>query len=143
MKQSGFTLIESLLVVLLMGIVSLMLFVGSRQVERITFHNKVREVVNSIEYIKSAAAMTGSSFTSGCFTHSIRFSKEPTTVNEIFLGDSMEIPKKSTDKLLKFTGTIAPEKARTIIINNNYLKISARITVGVGTGKVRVYLEEI
>lgn len=143
MKQSGFTLIESLLVVLLMGIMSLMLFTGSRQLERITFNNKVKEVVSGIEYIKSAAALTGVSFTSYCFTDSVWFRKELKTVNEIFLEDTMQIPRGITGKRLNFSGTIAPEKAGTIIINNTHLKMRARITVGVATGKVRVYLEEI
>lgn len=120
-----------------------MLFTGSKQLERITFNNKVKEVVSGIEYIKSAAALTGVSFTSYCFTDSVWFRKELKTVNEIFLEDTMQIPKGITGKKLNFSGTIAPEKAGTIIINNTHLKMRARITVGVATGKVRVYLEEI
>lgn len=144
-NQKGMTLIELVMVLLLMGIVGSSITIGQRMLREATLKSKANEVAMGLEYIKQSAVATGESYNICCFDHKIyvrKGIKKPMYV--IQLGDGIRVPKDITGKLICFRGTMAPrDGAATIKLVDDSLKKQVRITVGVGTGKIRIYYETL
>jgi len=141
MNEKGFSLIECILVILLMGVIGLTAFKGNELLEQVRFECKVCEVIHEIEYAKNAAISTGGQYSVISYDHRIYVTHKGYQLKKIDLGNAMRIPNDITGHLINFKDSMAPGKAGTILIKNESLKKQARITVGVGTGMVRVYYE--
>lgn len=141
MKQKGFVLIELVLIMLLSGIVATAAFVGFKMVEEARFECAVTKVMHQIEVAKQSAVLTGEQYNVISFDHRIFLTHGGYQISKIDLGDSMRIPNDITGHFIKFKDSFAPQKAGTILIMDQILGKQARITVGVGTGMVRVYYE--
>lgn len=141
MDERGFSLIECILVLLLFGVISTTAFAGNRMVESTRFECKVCEVMHELEYAKSAAIATGMEYVVISFDRYIYVTYSGRQVKKIDLGSTMRVDDDITGHIIKFRDSIAPKKAGTIVIINKNLGKRARITVGVGTGMIRVYDE--
>ncbi len=144
-NQNGMTLIELIMVLLLMGIIGSSVTVGTRMLQEVTLKAKVHEVVTGLEYVKQSAVATGEAYNVCCFEHKIYVRKGiEKAAYVIRLGDGIRVPKDITGMLIRFNGTMAPsDGAATIKLVDDSLKKQVRITVGVGTGKIRVYYEAL
>ena len=144
-SQKGYTLIELVTVLLLMALLGCGVQIGNRMVKEVTLKAKVSEIVKGIEYIKQSAAVTGNTYAIICFENRILFRKLPhDTLYKVQLGQNIRVPAHMTgEHFFKFKGTMAPSKGGTLILKDKSLRKQARITVGIATGKVRVYYETI
>ena len=144
-NQKGYTLIELIMVLLLIALLGSGVQIGNRMVKEVTLKAKVNEVVEGIECIKQSAVSTGNTYAIMCFENRVLFRKLPhDTLYKVQLGQSITVPGNMTgEHFFKFNGTMAPSKAGTLILKDKSLGKQARITLGVATGKVRVYYETI
>lgn len=142
MKQKGGTLLEVVCVMALMGTLFVATCMSSRMVEKIRFDAKVYEVVSCIEFAKQSAIMTGKQYGLLSYEGNVYCLHKARCIKKVALDDKMRIPHDITGQWLWFNGSIAPRKAGTILIKDSELGVCARITVGVGTGMVRVYYEK-
>lgn len=144
-NQKGYTLIELVMVLLLIALLGSGVQIGNRMVKEVTLKAKVSEVVKGIEYIKQSAVTTGNTYAIICFENRVLFRQLPhDTLYKVQLGQHIAVPASMTgEHFFQFTGTMAPSKAGTLILKDKSLRKQARITVGVATGKVRVYYETI
>lgn len=144
-NQKGYTLIELIMVLLLIALLGSGVQIGNRMVKEVTLKAKVNEVVEGIECIKQSAVSTGNTYAMICFENRVLFRKLPhDTLYKVQLGQSITVPANMTgEHFFKFNGTMAPSKAGTLILKDKSLGKQARITLGVATGKVRVYYETI
>lgn len=144
-NQKGYTLIELVMVLLLIALLGSGVQIGNRMVKEVTLKAKVSEVVEGIEYIKQSAVATGNTYATLCFENRVLFRKLPhNTLYKVQLGQSISVPAHMTgEHFFKFNGRMAPSKGGTLILEDKSLGKRARITVGIATGKVRVYYETI
>ena len=144
-NQKGYTLIELVMVILLMALLGSGVQIGNRMVKEVTLKAKVNEVVKGIECMKQSAVATGNLYAIICFENRVLFRKLPhDTLYKVQLGKDITVPASMIgDHLFKFNGTMAPSKGGTLILRDKSLRKQARITVGIATGKVRVYYEVI
>ena len=150
-KEKGYTLIEMVCVILLMSLMSSSLMVGSKLLDELALQTKVKEVVAGIEYAKQAAALTGEKYNLFFLQNHILVRKGTwdKPIYTIYLEPNQkvsfnkEVVSDSINQSIAFNGTFATGDAGTIQIQNESLGKQARITVGVATGKVKVYYEKI
>lgn len=144
-NQKGYTLIELIVVLLLVALLGSGIQIGNRLVKEVTLKAKVNEVVEGIECIKQSAVSTGNTYAIMCFENRVLFRKLPhDTLYKVQLGQSIKVPANMTgEHFFKFNGTMAPSKGGTLILKDKSLGKQARITLGIATGKVRVYYEKI
>ena len=126
MKQKGFTFIEIVVAILIIGIFSTCLGMGMKLVEQAKFKGTVCEVVNNLEYVKNAAACTGRQYNCYCFDNRILFRTNMDCLEKVYLSEHMSIPGDCSGKEIYFNGTIAPRRAGTIIIKDDLLEMQAR-----------------
>lgn len=140
----GYTLIEMVMVLLLMGIMGYMVIIGNRMLDRTILEAKVNQVTKGIEYAKQAAATSGRQYNVFFFKNRVlvrQGMEKP--IYTIHLVDDQRIYAKSGDQMILFAGDITTKDACTIKIINDKLGEQAKITVDVATSKVRVYYEKI
>lgn len=143
-NQKGLTLIELVVVLLMMSIVMSTLMFGHQMAKEIAFKAKINEIAYAIESTKVHAVATGKNFNILCLEDRIVFKELPEkTIYRISLDDEMCVDVKSRYKYYRFHGSMAPVGAFTISLNHESLGKRARITVGVATGKVRIYYETL
>lgn len=144
-NQKGMTLVELVMVLLLIGIAGSSITIGQHMLQEVTLKAKANEVVTGLEYIKESAVATGEQYNVFCFENRILVRKGmEKPLYTIRLGNGIRIPNGITGQWIRFRGTMAPcDGAATIKLIGNSLKKQVRITVGVGTGKVRVYYETL
>lgn len=147
-KQKGYTLLEMIIVLLLLSIVSLPVMLSTRKLEDMALQIKAKEVVALIEYAKQAAATTGEQYNICCFENRVIVKKGmDSAVYKVYLEDNQYIPLGATKydsiQTMYFKGKMATGEVGKIYIRNVSLGKEAIITVGVATGKVRVYYEPI
>lgn len=143
MKQRGFSLIGTVCIILLSAVLMETAVIGNYMVERARLEGKVNEVVQGIELVRNASIFTGRQYNLFCFDNRILLRQSQTCFDKIYLSSEMYIPSDITGGWIRFNGTAAPLRAGTILINDKRLKMRARITVGVATGKVNVYYEAL
>lgn len=143
-NQKGYTLIELVMVLLLMALLGSGVQISNRMVKAVTLKAKTSEVVEGIEYIKQSAVATGNTYAIICFEDRILFRKLPhDTLYKVQLGKNIRVPADRVgEHFFVFRGTMAT-KGDTLILKDKSLRKQARITVGIATGKVRVYYETI
>lgn len=140
-NQRGFTLLELIIVCLLIALLGSSIQIGNRMLREVTLKSKVNEVVEGIEYIKQSAVATGNAYGLSCLNNCILFNRLPNdTLYKVQFGQDITI---LGDDFFKFNGTMAPSKAGTLILRDKSLGKQVRITLGVATGKIRVYYETI
>jgi len=144
-NEKGYTLIELVIVLLLIALLGSGVQIGNQMVKEVTLKAKVSEVVKGIECMKQSAAATGNTYAMICFENRVLFRKLPhDTLYKVQLGKGIKVPANMTgEHFFKFNGTMAPSKGGTLILKDKSLGKQARITVGVATGKVRIYYETI
>ena len=144
-NQKGYTLIELVIVCLIIALLGSSIQIGNRMLKEVTLKAKVSEVVEGIEYMKQSAAATGHTYALICFENSIWFRRLPDdTCYKVQLGKNITVPAEMRGPhFFKFKGTTAPSKGGTLILKDKSLKKQVRITLGIATGKVRVYYETI
>lgn len=144
-NQRGYTLIELVMVCLLIALLGSSIQIGNRMLKEVTLKAKVSEVVEGIEYMKQSAVATGNTYALICFENGIWFRRLPNdTYYKIQLGKNITVPADMRgEHFFKFKGTMAPSKGGTLILKDKALGKQARITLGIATGKIRVYYETI
>lgn len=143
-NQRGYTLIELVMVLLLIALLGSGIQVGNQMVKEVILKTKASEVVAGIEYMKQTAVATGNTYAIICFENRVLFRKLPhDTLYKVQLGQSITVPAHMTgEHFFIFRGTMAT-KGDTLILKDKSLGKQVRITVGIATGKVRVYYETI
>ena len=143
-NQKGYTLIELVMVLLLIGLLGSGVQIGNRMVKEVTLKAKASEVVAGIEYIKQSAVATGNTYAIICFENRVLFRELPdNTLYKVQMGQSITVPAHMTgEHFFIFRGTMATQGG-TLILKDKSLRKQVRITVGIATGKVRVYYETI
>lgn len=144
-NQRGYTLLELVIVGLLIALLGSSIQISNRMLKEVTLKAKVSEVVEGIEYMKQSAIATGNNYALICSDHYILFKGLPyDTLFTVQLGENITVPADITGKyFFRFNGTMAPSGAGTLTLRDKSLRRQARITVGVATGKIRVYYETI
>lgn len=139
MKESGHSLIEVLMVVLLIGLIGGTINIGTYLVQRASFEKKVVEVEQGIMWARDAATMTGRRYNIYCLRNRVlvrQGTEKPK--HTIRLSEGLYIPRDITGKFIRFNGTMASPRTGTITIVCEALGLQADITVRVATGKTTV-----
>ena len=144
-NQRGYTLLELVGVSLLIALLVSSVQISNKMLKEVTLKAKVSEVVEGIEYMKQSAVATGNWYALMYSNQSIWFVKQPgDALFKVELGQNITVRAPVTGAyFFKFSGTMAPSKADTLILKDQSLGKQARITLGVATGKIRVYYETI
>lgn len=144
-NQKGMTLIELVMVIVLIGVVGSGVTVGQRMLREVTLEAKVKEVVTGLEYIKRSAVATGQQYNVVCFENRVLVRRGiDRPLYTIRLGDHIKVPYGITGQWIRFKGTVAPSGgAATITLVDEILRKKVDITVGVATGKVRLYYKTL
>lgn len=139
MKQKGFTLIEIMLVIVLIGMTVGGFYTSVRWMETMAFKSAVRQVEEGLTYVRQAAVKTGKQYNVYCFNDSVlvRQGVHP-PIYTINLGKGIRIPDGITGKHLIFRGSMASPRTGTITIRHERLRQQADITVYIATGKIAV-----
>lgn len=144
MKPKGYTLIEVLAVILMIGIIGSSIQVGSAYVQRVAFETLVKEVEKGIINAQQRAVATGRQYNVYCTEKKVYIRQGVNPPIYLFqMGEEVTIPIHITGKHIKFNGTMAPSKAGTIEFLHRSLGKKARITIRVATGKTTVYFEAL
>ncbi len=139
MEQRGYTLIEVIVVIALLGIVLSSINISTKWVQNVQFKTAVRQVEEGLIYVRQAAVKTGKQYNLYCFSNRVlirRGVEKP--IYTIYLSKGMSIPDNITGKHLIFRGSMASPKTGTISIIHQGIKQQADITVYIATGKIAV-----
>lgn len=139
MKQKGYSLIEVVIVIALIGITVGTVCASVKWFQTMQFKTAVRQVEEGLTYVRQAAVKTGKQYNLYCFSDRVlvrRGVEKP--IYTIYLGKEMMIPDNITGKHLIFRGSMASPKTGTITIIHQSIKQRADITVYIATGKIAV-----
>lgn len=140
----GFTLIEIVCVIILLGLLTPLVGIkGQEAISRAHLNKVVNEIVIGIEESKIYAVQTGKQYNLYCFSNRVLLRQGITYRRKICIPEGITIPDNITGKWIRFKGSFAPVRAGTIELHCKKLNKRVRITVGVATGKVRVYEESL
>jgi len=150
-KEEGYSLIEMIVVMALVGLMGSCFMFSSKWVEHLALRSKGEEIVAGIEYVKQAAALSGQSYNLFFIDDRVLVRKgiwdKPIYTIDLASNQKISFHHKDSPKgwqqNITFNGTIATEDAGTIKLQNVTIGEQVRITVGVATSKVRVYYEKI
>lgn len=138
-KAQGYTLIELIVVVTLMACLLGSIQIGMRGYEEKQFSLAVREVEESIAYVRHAAVKTGRQYNIYCFTNRVLVRQGvEKPIYTIYLNDQIKIPADITGKWIRFDGSMASPKVGTVTLIHQGIKKQADITVNIATGKTTV-----
>lgn len=144
MASKGYSLVETIIVIFLVGLMGCFAEAGSKMLMEVQFKTKVTEIEQGLNAAKQMAVSTGCSYNVLCIANNIlvrRGIKAP--LYRIEGGRGMKLSCSTQDKLILFSGRIAPYRGGTIFVEHKALKKRARITVRIGTGKTTVYIEPL
>ncbi len=143
MNQKGFSVLEVVLVMLLIGIGGACASPKTQQVEEIRFRALARQVEKGIISAQYMAISTGREYNILCTEKAVYvrpgFQK---AIYKFDMGRHVTIPRNITGKKISFNGSMAPSKGGTIELVNASLRKRARITVRIATGKTTIYYEK-
>lgn len=142
-KQKGYTLVELVVVILLIGVMGSMMQIGNKMIEHIALETSVQQVTKGIEYAKQAAAVSGQQY--NVFFHENRVLVRKGIEKPIYtirLPKNQRIYVRMGEQMVMFDGDITTKDAQTIKIINDNLNRQARLTVDIATSKIRVYYEK-
>ena len=144
MDSKGYSLVEMIMVIFLIGMLGSFVEVGSKLLMEAKFQATVTEVERGLNMARQMAVGTGRQYNVLCIGNRVlirRSIEEP--LHRIYGGQSMQLSCSTSDKLILFDGHAAPSKAGTITVKHKGLKKQARITVRIATGKTTVYIEPL
>lgn len=142
MKEKGFSLVECVLVILLVGLLSMTVMIGNKYIKKARFKGKVNEIVQCIEYAKNAGARTGRFYSVLSYGKVVYVIANNHVIYKVPLDEDMYFDKQMTGTWIRFRGTVATAgKGGTIRLEQKGQEEYARITIVPVTGKVRVYYE--
>ncbi len=139
MKQEGYTLVEMLAVVLLIGIVCLGSMLSVKLAQKARFCAQVQEVERGIIFARDTATMTGDQYNTYCFSNRVlvrQGCEKP--IYTIRLSEGTYIPDTITGKWIRFNGTMASPQTGTITLVCEDIGLKADITVRIATGKTTI-----
>lgn len=144
MRQKGFTLLEVVSVILIMGMMSYSMKLSATYLEEVQFKHLVEEVEKGVICAQQMAAMTGENYKVCCMAHEIYIKKGIEKPLYTFkVDDEITLPGSMTGGEIYFHGKMAPQKGGTIELIHTKLHKKARITVRIATGKTRIYYEKL
>ena len=139
MKQRGYSLIEVVIVIALIGITVGTICTSVRWIQTMQFKASVRQVEEGLTYVRQAAVKTGKQYNLYCFSNRVLVRQGvEKPIYTIYLGKGMMIPDHITGKHLIFRGSMASPKTGTITIRHQSIRQQADITVYIATGKIAV-----
>lgn len=140
------TLIELTFVLLMIGIVSSSFILSSNWLNRIRLESKAQEIVSAIEYAKQAALLTGLNHSLQLKENTVRVYQNGTSKKLIYLiklDPNQSLTNESnTKKEILISSNGAVDKALTLNLRHRNLNQNIKITIGVGTSKIRQYKGE-
>ena len=137
MKQQGFTLIETVVVI---GLISILISAGVMTISLVNnarFNKAVNEVEQAVVYARQATVFTGQEHNVYCFSNRVLVRRgvgKP--IYTVRLGEEVYIPSDCTGRRLYFCDSMAVVKAGTIELISKTTGRQAKITVSVATSKV-------
>ncbi len=140
MNSKGYTLVEMIVVILLVGVVGSTISISSKLIQQVAFMQLVQEVEKDIIFARDAAVATGKQYNIYCFSNRVLVRQgveKPIYTTKLSRG--IYIPDSITGKWIKFYGTMASPKTGTITLVCTSLHMQARITLRIATGKTTVY----
>lgn len=144
MHPKGFTLFETVSVMMIIAISCLSLQFSTRYIEEMKFNTLIKEVERGIRSAQYMAHTTGKEYNILCSERVIYIRPGYEKVIYKFnMQEHVYIPVNITGKYISFKGSMAPSKAGTIELVHTVLRKKARITIRVATGKTTVYLEKL
>ena len=139
MKERGFTLVEIVVVIAILGISMGTIVTSVKWVQRIQFTATVRQVEESLTYVRQAAVKTGRQYNLYCFSNRVLVRQGvQKPIYTVHLSKGTYIPDNITGKNLVFRGSMASLKTGTITLINEEINQRADITVYIATGKIAV-----
>lgn len=139
MKQSGFSLIQVVLVIVLISLTVGAIHTSIKWIETIELRTATRQVEEALTYVRQAAVKTGKQYNVYCFSDRVLVRQGvQKPIYTIYLGKGMTIPDGITGKYLIFRGSMASPKTGTITIRHESRGQQADITVYIATGKIAV-----
>lgn len=146
MKQDkGYTLVETLMVILLVVCIGFSVQVGNHMLRETRLKAKGNEIAEGIYYANHCAQTTGKMYNTLCFKNRIlvREGNLSPAIFTIQIEPSMNLNATKSGMHIIFNGRKAIDKAGTIYLYDHEIGKQVRITIGVATNKVRVYYEKI
>lgn len=143
--EKGYTLIEMVIVLLLIGIVGSGIMISYKEAGRVALETTAHQIVQAIEYAKQAAAISGQQYNVLILDDHVSIRNERSdATHTIYLTQNQELKAPNLkDYMIVFAGDISTHDAQTLKIIDKSIKRQARITIDVATSKVRVYYEKI
>lgn len=142
-KEKGYTLIELIIVMALIGVIASLAITGSKWAEEKRLHMKTDEVAAAVEYVKQAASTTGESYALAFGKKEIYVRDYRDTLFKIKLEQNQEFPNSLRGEYMWFNGKSVSSLSTTISIENKRIHKAGKIAVRVATSKVRVYYEKM
>lgn len=144
MHKKGFTLIETVIVMMLSGLILCSVSLGTKYAEQVAFTTFVKQVENGIKSAQYMANLTGKGYTVYCvkgFIYIKPGSKKPIYTFE--MGPHVSLSPETTIKQVYFIGKMVPEKVGSIVLVNSRLAKKARITLRIATAKTTIYYDNL
>lgn len=147
--KKGFSIIEGAVVILMIGIVSMTVQVGTTYAKKQQFKAVVEEIAIGTSYAQQMAIATGQIYE--CLYKKDEFyirikangKVKGKRIKTFKLPDDYFIEQRVGDVKVIFGGSAAPHLAQTIKICSPALNSQARITVRIATGKTTIYYDKI
>ncbi|PHV72348.1 hypothetical protein CS063_02400 [Sporanaerobium hydrogeniformans] len=140
-NDTGFTLIETVLVLFLSSFLIGALLGGVKQLERARFEAYLKEVQTGILSAQQMATLTGTSYTLYCGSRDIFILKGGVSFYRFPMSRKVEmLPDETTLQRGTFNGS-SRSCAGSIVLVHRGLKEKATFTIRVASGKLTLYKE--
>ncbi len=143
MSAKGYTLIEMVVVILLLGLMGSSIVVSSKMIDKVALDATVNQVTQGIEYAKQAAGVSGMQYNVFFFKNRMLVRQglnKPLYKVYVFPGQEFIVPPG--EEMVQFNGDITTGDSKTIYITNKKIGRQVRLTIDIATSKIRVYDEQ-
>ena len=144
MDKQGFTLLETVAITMLSGLMLCSISLGTQYTEQIAFTTFVRQVENGIKSAQYMANLTGKGYNVYCASRAIYIRQGINkAIYKFALSKHVSLSYDTTFKQMNFLGKLGPTQGGSIVLVDTRLAKKARITIRVATGKTTVYYEKL
>ncbi len=145
MNKKGYTLFETVLCIMIMGILYITILSGNNMLERIRFTQQVNTIERHIVAAQSLAHTKQMPYTVIFVNRKMYVKEGLKTIYAVPIQKniSLSVHTNSPDNVIFFRRDLSPVYCGTITLTSKKIGKQARITVRPVTGKTKVYYEDI
>lgn len=145
MNKKGFTLLETVLCIMIMSVLYIALQSGNQMLERIKFTQQANTIERHIVAAQSLAHIKHKPYTVLFINQKMYVKEGLKTVYCVRIDKniSLSVHTNSPDNVIFFRRDLSPVYCGTITLTNKIIKREARITVRPVTGKTKIYYSDI